>query len=47
MSVSEVAFDPLGSLVTTAQPRDREIEAAKALARAAKRSGTAASRTAV
>jgi hypothetical protein len=32
----------LGALVTTAPPRDREVEAAKARARAAVRYGTAA-----
>ena len=35
--VAEVAHELLESLVTTAPPRDREIEAAKARARAAER----------
>ena len=35
--VTRVARDLLGSLVTTAPPRDREIEATKARARAADR----------
>jgi hypothetical protein len=35
--VTRVAHDLLGSLVTTAPPRDREIEASKARARAADR----------
>ena len=35
--VTRVARDLLGSLVTTAPPRDREIEASKARARAADR----------
>ena len=35
--VTRVARDLLGSLVTTALPRDREIEATKARARAADR----------
>ena len=39
--VTRVAHDLLDSLTTTAAPRDREIEAAKARARAAKRFGTA------
>ncbi|MEM7354107.1 MAG: DUF2277 domain-containing protein [Acidobacteriota bacterium] len=37
--VSAVAGELLGSLVTKAPPRDREVEAAKARARAAKRFG--------
>lgn len=40
--VSAVARDLLDSLVTNAPPKDREAEAAKARARAAKRFGTAA-----
>ena len=35
--VTEAAHELLGSLVTTAAPRDREIEAAKAKARSAER----------
>lgn len=38
--VSEVAQTLLASLVTTADPRDREVEAARARARAAERFGT-------
>jgi hypothetical protein len=38
--VTDVARTLLSSLVTTAEPRDREIEAAKAKARAAERFGT-------
>ena len=41
--VSAAATKLLGSLVTKAPKRDRELEAAKARARAAKRFGTAAS----
>ena len=37
--VSQVARELLGSLVTQAPPRNREVEAAKARARAAKRFG--------
>ncbi len=37
--VSRIARDLLDSLVTTAPPRDREIEAAKARSRAATRFG--------
>jgi len=37
--VSRVAHELLDSLVTNAAPRDREVEAAKARARAAKRYG--------
>ncbi len=37
--VSRVAHELLDSLVTNAKPRDREVEAAKARARAAKRYG--------
>ncbi len=37
--VSRVAGELLASLVTPAPPRDREVEAAKARARAAKRFG--------
>jgi hypothetical protein len=39
--VAEVARELLDSLVTTAPPRDREIEATKARARAATRFGRA------
>ena len=39
-SVAAVAHELLSSLTTSAQPRDREVEAAKARARAAKRFGT-------
>ena len=35
--VTEVAHDLLASLVTTAEPRNREVEAAKARARSAER----------
>ena len=38
-SVSQVAQDLLASLTTAAQPRDREVEAAKARERVAKRFG--------
>ena len=41
--VSETARSLLDSLVTTAPPKDREVEAAKARARAAKRFGRPAS----
>jgi len=41
--VTAVAHELLDSLVTTAPPRDREIEAAKARARAAERFSAAAS----
>lgn len=41
-AVAEATRTLLDSLVTTAPPRDRELEAAKARARAAKRYGTAA-----
>ena len=37
---AEVARELLDALVTTAPPRDREVEAAKARARAAERYGT-------
>jgi hypothetical protein len=40
--VTLAARDLLDSLVTTAPPRDREVEAAKARARSAERFGTAA-----
>jgi hypothetical protein len=40
--VAAVAQELLGSLVTTAQPRDRAVEAAKARARAAQRFGARA-----
>ena len=39
-SVADVAKDLLSSLVTTASPKNRELEAQKARARAAKRFGT-------
>ena len=39
--VTQAAHDLLDSLVTTAPPRDREIEAAKARARSAERFPTA------
>ena len=38
--VAQVARELLDSLVTTAPPRDREVEAAKARARSAERYGT-------
>ena len=38
--VTQAATDLLDSLVTTAPPRDREVEAAKARARSAERYGT-------
>jgi hypothetical protein len=38
--VAQAAHELLDSLVTTAPPRDREIEAAKARARSAERYGT-------
>ncbi|MFW6090234.1 MAG: DUF2277 domain-containing protein [Actinomycetota bacterium] len=41
-SVAEATRTLLDSLVTTSPPRDREVEAAKARARAAKRYGPAA-----
>lgn len=41
--VSETARRLIDSLVTTADPRDRDIEAARAKARTAARFGTAAS----
>ena len=40
--VTRIASELLAGLVTTAAPRDREIEAEKARARAARRFGTAA-----
>jgi hypothetical protein len=40
-AVSQVARELIDSLVTTAPPRDREIEAEKARARSAARFGTA------
>ncbi len=43
-SVAHVAHDLLASLTTEAAPRDREVEAAKARARAAKRFGATAAR---
>jgi hypothetical protein len=42
-TVSEVAIDLLSSLSTSAEPRNRELEAAKARERAAKRFGSVAS----
>jgi hypothetical protein len=41
--IAHVTFDLLDDLVTSAQPRDREVEAAKARARAEKRFGAAVS----
>ena len=41
--VAETAHELLDSLVTTAPPRDRQVEASKARARTAKRFGGAAS----
>ncbi|MBV8335966.1 MAG: DUF2277 domain-containing protein, partial [Alphaproteobacteria bacterium] len=43
--VTKAAQDLLGSLVTTTPPRDREIEASKARARAAERFSLVSSRT--
>jgi hypothetical protein len=40
--VAQAARELLDSLVTTAPPRDREVEAAKARVRSAERFGTAA-----
>ena len=40
--VAQVATELLDSLVTTAPPRDREVEAAKARARSAERFGSVA-----
>ena len=40
--VAHAATELLDSLITTAPPRDREVEAAKARARSAERFGTAA-----
>jgi hypothetical protein len=40
-SVSSIARELLNSLTTRAEPRNREVEAAKARERAAKRFGTA------
>lgn len=40
--VAQAAQELLDSLVTTAPPRDREVEAAKARARSAERFGSAA-----
>jgi hypothetical protein len=40
--VAQAATDLLDSLVTTAPPRDREVEAAKARARSAERFGSVA-----
>jgi hypothetical protein len=42
VQVAQAATDLLDSLVTTAPPRDREVEAAKARARSAERYGTPA-----
>ena len=42
--VTEAAHELIASLVTDAPPRDREVEAAKARARAAERYGTPARR---
>lgn len=42
--VAEAAHQLLAALVTTAPPRDREVEASKARARAADRFGSADSR---
>ena len=39
--VAEAAHELLDGLITTAPPRDREVEAAKARARAAERFGSA------
>jgi hypothetical protein len=44
--VAAAARELIGSLVTTAQPRDRETEAARARARSAARFGGAAAATA-
>jgi hypothetical protein len=44
-TVTEAAHELIGSLITDAPPRDREVEAAKARARAAERYGTPARRT--
>jgi hypothetical protein len=41
-AVAEASIRLLGELVTTAPPRDREVEREKARARAAERYGTAA-----
>ena len=41
-SVTQVAHELLDSLVTTAPPRDREVEAARARARSAERFGPSA-----
>lgn len=43
--VTAVARNLLGSLVTSAEPRDREVEAMRARARAAERFGTDLART--
>ncbi len=42
-AVAAAAQDLLGSLTTSAEPRDREVEAAKARARAEKRFGRSGS----
>ena len=44
--VADAARSLIGSLVTNAEPRDREIEAERARARSRARFGTAATRTA-
>jgi hypothetical protein len=44
--VSRVARDLIDALVTTSPPRDREVEAARARARAAERFGPKSRRTA-
>jgi hypothetical protein len=44
--VSEAAHELLASLVTNAPPRDRDVEAAKARARAAERFGAADTKSA-
>jgi len=45
--VAEAAHELLRSLVTTAPPRDREIEASKARARSAERFGSSSERAVV
>ena len=45
--VSEAAHGLLRSLVTTAPPRDREVEASKARARSAERFGSSSERAVV
>ncbi len=46
-SVTRIAHELLDSLETTAQPRNRDVEAAKAKARAAKRFGAPAEASSV